>query len=229
MILSNNLAEDSISYKNEADIYQIFSEAEDYPQKILEEIIPVIHNKNMVDLGCGNGKYSSLLSIYAKSIISIDKSFEQLTLANKNNNSFNTQFLQADATHIPLNHNEVDIVFSSWMLGTILDPERQLQALNEMKRICIKNGCIVLIENALDSEFELLRGRDSKKDNRTANYNNWLISQGFKIHSTINTYFKFENLQVAQYVFESIWKDRLTKKVTSNIVEHKVHIFICKL
>lgn len=226
MILSNNLAEDSVSYNNEAEIYKIFSQAEDYPNKIFEQLLPLIKDKKIIDIGCGNGKYCSLLSAYVKNIIAIDKSIEQLKLAYANNTASNISFLQADATHIPLSDNSTDVVFSSWMLGTITDPLRQLEALTEMKRVCKKEGFIILIENSLDSEFEILRGRYSKIDNRTATYNNWLISQGFKVHSKIDTFFKFKDQITAQHVFSSIWKSRLTKNIEKDMIEHKVDIYI---
>jgi ubiquinone/menaquinone biosynthesis C-methylase UbiE len=219
----NDLSENSISYQNQADVYQLFSNAEDYNGLVLEKIIPLIQNHTLIDIGCGNGKYCHLLKYVANHIIGIDKSIEHLA-----KDSFNSKadvvFLQADATYLPLANNSTDIVLACWMLGTITQRDRQLQALQEMKRVC--NNKIILIENNIDSEFELLRGRHSLSDNRTNEYNTWLIGQGFSLYQTIDTFFEFETSDMAQHVFSSIWQDRLTKKIINNKIEHSINIYV---
>lgn len=52
-----NLSEKSKNYYEENDIYEIFSIAEDYPNKIYECLVPQIKNKIVLDLGCGTGKF----------------------------------------------------------------------------------------------------------------------------------------------------------------------------
>ena len=52
-----NLSEKSKNYYEENDIYEIFSIAEDYPNKIYEYLLPKIKGKIVLDLGCGTGKF----------------------------------------------------------------------------------------------------------------------------------------------------------------------------
>ena len=54
---SFNLSEKSKNYYEENDIYEIFSLAEDYPNKIFDYLYPYIQNKIILDLGCGTGKF----------------------------------------------------------------------------------------------------------------------------------------------------------------------------
>lgn len=52
-----NLSEKSKNYYEENDIYEIFSIAEDYPNKIYEYLLLKIKGKIVLDLGCGTGKF----------------------------------------------------------------------------------------------------------------------------------------------------------------------------
>ena len=108
------------------------------------------------------------------------------------------------------------------VLGTLIDKDKQLKALIEIKKT-LKSGKIILVENNLNSEFEAIRGRD--KDSRTQDYNNFLLNNGFHIVEKIDTYFKFKNKEIANDCFYSIWGKNLKFKLNKNTVEHKVIIF----
>ena len=56
--IMNNLSEFSKTYYQEHYIYKIFSEAEDYPDFIFQYLENEFYDKFILDLGCGNGKYS---------------------------------------------------------------------------------------------------------------------------------------------------------------------------
>lgn len=222
----NNLSEESASYRSLAHIYKEFSIAEDYPEYVLRELIPHVLDKKVADIGCGNGKYLKALSPYATSIVGIDKSFEQVTLAQKNCIAKQNVLVSlADATNIPLANNSVDIVMACWMLGTILEPSRQEEVIAEMKRICKPKGKILLIENLENSQFEKLRGRSPDPLERTANYNKFLLSKGFTLNQTIYTYFNFDSVERAKDVFHTIWKERIIGEIKSKCIEHKVGLF----
>jgi ubiquinone/menaquinone biosynthesis C-methylase UbiE len=224
--VSNNLSEYSNSYRSLANIYEEFSSAEDYPEKLLPCLIPHIRGKVVADIGCGNGKYLNLFSTYCYSMIGLDKSFEQVNLAkDKCSEELNVSVIQADATEIPLVEHSVDVVLACWMLGTILERDRQEQVIKEMKRICKPGGKIIFIENMPRSEFEALRGRFPDPLNRTEEYNNFLMEQGFELWSSINTHFEFSSIEKAREVFKTIWKDRLVGEINSNIIKHKIGIF----
>ena len=59
-----NLSEKSKNYYEENDIYELFSIAEDYPNKIYKYLLPKIKNKTILDLGCGTGKFMQKFHIF---------------------------------------------------------------------------------------------------------------------------------------------------------------------
>ena len=215
----SDLSENSISYQQNADIYQSFSDAEDYPGYIADYLKTILYEKIVLDLGCGNGKYTGILNPLCQ-VIGADKSFEQVQKA-KSNFPF-SNFIQADALCIPFKA-DFDYIIACWMLGTLVQPERQLKAIDEMKRCLKKNGKIVLVENNPNSEFEKIRGRD--KDDRTKNYNNFLLDNGFQIIKEINTYFQFDSTEQANCIFKNIWGDKICFEMTQPILKHSVLIF----
>ena len=193
-----SLDEYSPAYRADAAAYLAFSEAEDAPGHITQALIPLITAKDVLDVGCGAGKYLQKLAPYAKSMMGTDQSVQQLEQAARCTPT--ASLVLADAAHLPF-EPQFDVVLASWMLGTIDDPERQRQVLDEMHRVLRPRGVVVLVENDAGSEFEQLRGRFPDSMNRTETYNRWLHRQGFRIHQRINTYFQFTDAQRAQQVF----------------------------
>jgi len=124
---------------------------------------------------------------------------------------------------IPLEDHSVDLVVSSWVLGTMLDLDERERCLNELKRILKIDGSIILVENAENSEFEIIRNHHL--DMRTKNYNNWIKKHGFYEEKNIDTYFNFENHQTAQECFEVIYGNEIANKIKNNKIEHKIVIF----
>ena len=124
---------------------------------------------------------------------------------------------------IPLEDNSVDLVVSTWVLGTITNIDERNNALNELKRILKHNGQIILVENAENSEFEEIRGRD--KDNRTRDYNDWILANGFILDNMINTYFEFSTLDQAKKCFEVIYGSEIASRIVNNKIEHKINIY----
>lgn len=122
-----------------------------------------------------------------------------------------------------LEDNSVDLVVSTWVLGTIMDIEERNNVLNELKRILKQDGQIILVENAENSEFEKVRGRD--KDSRTTDYNDWILNNGFILYNTINTYFEFKSLDRAKKCFEIIYGNEIASRIVDNKIEHKINIY----
>lgn len=224
----NNLSEFSKTYYQEHYIYKIFSEAEDYPDFIFQYLENEFYDKFILDLGCGNGKYSQKIQPLCYHLVSADKSFEQLSHINLNighTSTIEKSIIQLDAFSLPFKDESFDVVFSSWMLGTILDIDRRAVALKEMKRVLKPHGKILLVENDFASDFEIIRGRWPDKEHRTYQYNNWLLSQEFAVKHRLSTYFQFTSIEQAQFIFQSIWKERLIRLPQSSTLTHNVIIF----
>ena len=76
-----NLSEKSKNYYEENDIYEIFSIAEDKPNKIYECLLSNIKNRIVLDLGCGTGKFMQKFYMETVKYYGLDLSKEQLKIA----------------------------------------------------------------------------------------------------------------------------------------------------
>lgn len=219
-----NLSEKSKNYYEENDVYEIFSIAEDYPNKIYEYLLPKIKNKIVLDLGCGTGKFMQKFYKETSKYYGLDLSNEQINIAKKKISGNQVQFMCCSAENIPLLDNSVDIIISTWVLGTILEVDRRNKVLEEMNRVLKKGGSIYLVENDIGGEFEEIRKR-YPDISRTKEYNNWIESHDFNCVNKFETYFKFDNENQAKNVFTNIWGANIGNKVNSNVIKQNIVIY----
>lgn len=213
-----DLKENSNSYYSDNYVYEIFSKAEDFPELISNYLLENVKGEVILDAGCGTGKFTKIIEKISHKYIGIDKSSQQIKIANKNSKN---NYIIADLENIPLEDNEVDVTISAWCLGTIEESKRE-KVLSELRRVT-KNK-IILIENLESSEFEVIRGHD--KDKSTTKYLNYLVNYGFELEKEINTYFRFAETYVAKRVFETIYNENVASQITSKHIEHRVGIFV---
>lgn len=218
-----NLSKESKAYYDDNDFYEIFSIAEDGENKVSNYLKGISKDKIVLDAGCGTGKFLNVLETSSKEYIGIDLSDKQLSKAKLKSKKDNTKFICSNLSNINIESNKVDLIVSSWVLGTITDINERTSALNELKRILKDNGTIILVENAENSEFETIRRRD--KDTRTKDYNDWILSNGFTLEETINTYFNFKSLEGAIKCFDVIYGSVVSSKIKDPKIEHKINIY----
>jgi ubiquinone/menaquinone biosynthesis C-methylase UbiE len=224
----HNLAEGSKSYHSEADIYERFSQAEDYPQKIISILKPLIAGKDVLDIGCGTGKYLVEFAPLSNSYYGLDISPEQLMIAKSKSigmNLANVSFICSSAEKIDLPDNSIDAVISAWVVGTIQGIDRRASAISEAERILKKDGSIYLIENDIGGEFETIRGRYPDIA-RTMEYNSWLEhDMGFAPLARFTTNFKFSSADEAKHVIGSIWGQAAGEMVKDRTIGHNIIIY----
>ena len=218
-----NLLKESRAYYENNDYYEIFSIAEDGEGKVDNYLKELAVGKIVLDAGCGTGKFLPSLEKYADKYIGIDLSSEQLNKAKSKSQKDNSIFIKSNLADITLEDNSVDLIISTWVLGTILDLDERSKCLDELKRVLKSGGQIILVENDLNSEFEEIRNRD--KDSRTKNYNNWILSNNFVVDKRINTYFSFNSVSEAKKCFEIIYGEEIANKIKNRKIEHKIIIF----
>lgn len=214
-----SLMEFSLSYYGDNDVYAQFSQCEDYPIMVLPILLEHTANKRVLDAGCGTGKYIGALKNTVASITGIDQSVQQLKITKTKNPD--VPLFCADLSKLPVNNLCFDTSISTWVLGTILDLDKRVQALNNLKQI---SNQIILVENRDGSEFEYVRGRTL--DSRTKDYNNWLCAHGFKLYHNLESYFCFKTLQEAQFIFGKIWNTEVSSKIKSPIIQHDISIYV---
>ena len=217
-----NLLKDSKAYYEDNDYYELFSIAEDGENKVADYLKELSIDKVVLDAGCGTGKFLPIIENVASKYIGIDLSNEQLIKA-KDKSSGNSLFINSSLEKIELDNNSVDLIISTWVLGTITDIEERNRCLDELKRILKPNGKIILVENDENSEFEEIRNRTS--DSRTRDYNNWILSNGFIIDKRLETYFNFKSIDEAKKCFEVIYGKTISDKINNKKIEHKIIIF----
>jgi len=218
-----NLLMNSKAYYEDNDYYEIFSIAEDSKNEVYDYLNKVSKNKVILDAGCGTGKYLELLEQNGEMYIGVDLSSNQLEKAKVKSIKDSSMFICSNLSNINLDDNSVDLIISSWVLGTITNLDERNKCLNELKRILKPNGAIILIENDENSEFEELRGRTL--DSRTRDYNNWILSNGFEIEKKIDSYFLFKNCEEAKKCFDVIYGNLVSSKIESNKIQHEIIIF----
>lgn len=115
---------------------------------IINKLKNDIRKKTILDLGCGFGTSSIILSKYAKKIYSIDLTYPAIKNAKKNikfNNIRNVSLKQMDAENLNFKNNFFDFVFS-W--GVIHHSHNPNKILNNIKKKLKKNGsCFLMVYN----------------------------------------------------------------------------------
>jgi len=94
---------------------------------------------NFLEVGCGSGAVSNYVAKrYSLEVVGTDIDLEQIRLAQQNTGNLkNLRFFEADATNLPFNNNEFDLVLSFGVMHHI--PE-WLAALVEICRVLNVGG-----------------------------------------------------------------------------------------
>ena len=82
----------------------------------VKSVVSEVENLNVLDFGCGTGRFSLLLSGKARKVIGFDITPEMITSARKENSSPNIHYGIIDGTSLPLKDSSVDFIFSVWVL-----------------------------------------------------------------------------------------------------------------
>lgn len=215
------LSEGSALYHQYAAGYDIFSEAEDAPEKVADWIIPKIRGKAVLDIGCGSGKYTGLFVSKARAYFGIDNSFEQISIAREAYPY--CIFVQGCAEMLPLPSQSVDTAIAAWVIGSIDGARRRQGAIREAGRVVLPGGRIYLVENDDCGEFQSIRGEEYRA--KASAYNTWLIEQGFSVADRVKTHFEFSTVKCAKTVFEMIWGKTASDKISNRRISHDVLIF----
>ncbi len=221
---THKLESNSKIYYEQSNMYNIFSQAEDYKGLVVDFLKPLILDKKLLDVGCGTGKYVSVLAPLVSEYICLDQSKTQLEIAKNKTNKDKVSYIQASAEKNGLNSNSVDVAIATWVLGSILDIDQQLAVLKETERVLKENGSIYVAENDGGCEFEEIIRREPNIST-TKQTKDWLEEKGFVKVSSIDTYFEFNSLKDAQDVFYNIWGSEISKRVQSEKIAHKIAIY----
>ena len=113
-------------------------------KKILQGEDTLQHPQIALDLGCGPGWYLPMLADSNTKTIGIDASVSQLLLAKKNTTK--AKLIASDICSLPCRNNSIDIAYGINIFHHLPTKESQQQALQEIHRVLIPGGILVLHE-----------------------------------------------------------------------------------
>lgn len=101
----------------------------------------LVVGKNILDIACGEGYGSNILSQYALSVVGIDISKEAINHASKKYQKKNLRFLQGSATSIDLTKSSIDVIVS---FETIEHLEEHDLMLQQIKKVLKEDGILII-------------------------------------------------------------------------------------
>jgi len=109
-----------------------------------------LEGKDILDFGCGDGRYSLILSqLGAKSVTGIDNSQKMIKLAGNNLSEKykNVKFVVADGANMPIEDGSIDIVFSNFVFHHF---DEYIKPILEIKRVLKRDGILLSTFSAYD-------------------------------------------------------------------------------
>jgi ubiquinone/menaquinone biosynthesis C-methylase UbiE len=100
-----------------------------------------IKNKIVIDIACGEGYGSNLMSKYALKVTGVDISDEAVLHAAKKYKRNNLDFITGAADKIPLDDHSVDVVVS---FETLEHHDKHKEMMIEVKRVLKKDGVFII-------------------------------------------------------------------------------------
>ena len=103
--------------------------------------LKLFQNKNVIDIGCGSGRFSVAFSkLGAKKVYAVDRGEHGISIAKKfakNNKISNVSYIKSSVLNLPFKNEKFDFVFSK---GVLHHTGSLLKGLNEFYRVMKKNG-----------------------------------------------------------------------------------------
>jgi len=143
--------------------------------------LPNIHSLNILELGCGIGRFTSYFAKYGSHVTAVDF-IEKFIKKNqrRNKNHKNITYICSDVMDISLKNSEYDIIFLNWILMYLKDKDlvillnRLFHALKPKGHIFIRESCswkterinnfkyvnfraFYLYENLMKKSFKLIK------------------------------------------------------------------------
>lgn len=115
---------------------------------IKKELCSLKRLGSMLELGCGNGKYTKFMAESADEIIATDVSEEMVSVSRNKLKSFKNIVVEySDCYKTQYETHRFDTVFMGNLIHVILEPEK---ALSEAYRVLKKRGALILLSFTID-------------------------------------------------------------------------------
>jgi 2-polyprenyl-3-methyl-5-hydroxy-6-metoxy-1,4-benzoquinol methylase len=107
---------------------------------VMLEIVGDVHDKHIVDFGCGNGYFSILFAAKGAHVVAIDRSQEQIAIAQTKNAHPNITYKGGDVAGEGLADESMDIVFANLVVPDLAHAEELKNFFALARRIVKENG-----------------------------------------------------------------------------------------
>jgi ubiquinone/menaquinone biosynthesis C-methylase UbiE len=116
----------------------------DLDQQLMQESLKDKNFNSVLEIGCGTGKNTALLSMISRQVLAIDFSEEMLRIASSKADNENVEFKLADVMQKwPVADNSIDLVCSNLVLEHL---ESLSFAFSEASRVLKGEGCYFVSE-----------------------------------------------------------------------------------
>lgn len=208
------------TYQNEAEDYDRLVSYEDYRGNLLPAIrkINPLDGKNILELGAGTGRLSTLILPYSRNLVGLDLSHAMLNVARHKLQQMNEKSWLlgvGDHRHLPIPDHCMDVVVAGWSICYLVDWYRSTWktelalAFDEMHRVLRERGTIVLVET---------QGTGYEKPHPPVHleaYFDHLSESGFE-KTIIRTDYHFDNLDSAERITRFFFGGELADQVRKN-------------
>ncbi|MBU0670938.1 class I SAM-dependent methyltransferase [Patescibacteria group bacterium] len=142
-----------------------FSETRAYSWQEFEDFKQYLKpGLDILDLGCGNGRFYEFLEPFKINYTGVDNSSGLLDEAVKKFPQ--AKFIIGDMLNVPIDNNQYDIVFSIASLHHIPSDELRLRAAKEIYRLLKKDGILIMTNwNLFQDKYKKLFGKKNLDNN----------------------------------------------------------------
>ncbi|MBH5318638.1 class I SAM-dependent methyltransferase [Paenibacillus sp. GSMTC-2017] len=202
-------------YRSEADQYDEMIARQPNLLQVVSEI-RAVDGLDVVDMGAGTGRLTTVLAPKVKSIVAVDASEAMLKLTSdrlREAGHTNWGVLVGDHRQLPLEDNCADLVVSGWSICYVSstahkDWQSNLErVIGEMRRVLKVGGTAIILET-MGTGFETPHPPDFLKDY----YAELTDVYGFD-HKWIRTDYSFESVEQAERLTRFFFGDDLGDRV----------------
>jgi len=151
----------------------------------LEPILGNVAGKEIIDVGCGEGRYCRILASKGAKVTGIDPTPSFIELAKQRHSE--GAYLEGRAEDLPFSDSSFDVVVSYVALVDIPD---DLAAIREMARVCRQGGQVVVatISNLASTSAEWVKDGGGRRLYRTVDrymecFSMWVAWKGIEIEN----------------------------------------------
>ncbi|KAA0763778.1 class I SAM-dependent methyltransferase [Bacillus sp. SH5-2] len=212
--------------------------------KQLLEQLPLRHEANVLEIGCGTGKTAAYMTKrFGYKVTAVEKNEIMIQKAKDRwmFEGLNIQLIQGDAEQLPCLNDSFEFVLGESILA-FTDKER---AISECYRVLQKSGKLVVIEMIIDTHIEkkeegkitqlygmkeLLTEREWVQLFQKANFKRVKIAGGGTIAETISSYTEEPEWNVSSYIPNDLYEAWVQHEHVRLMYQHVLghRIFICE-